>query len=359
MEKEEEKPIERNGFTKLWTNIQITVLDLSHKKIANIDNVDFPPNLIELNLSSNELVCVPLPILDLKCLKILNLSSNNIEYFDDTPACCHTLEKLNLAYNELCGPPYWVWVENPKNLQELDLSCNRNLKKSLNDTYFNELLQYKTSLSVVKLCSCNLSSHYELLETFHKVKTLDLSTKSMLSSNVIPQVPCKGLDKCCDIERLILNQTWLCTINSNIDIYENLIEINLSQNSLSSVPNEFCNLRNLEICILSVNNIMYLPDDIVKLKKLAILCLDSNKLCMLPDNMHELPNLVKLDVYDNYLYDAPNAIETLQEIDLAQNYFEEPEDEEYSERKKKLRSDVEERFDGRLVDLFNVSFATY
>ncbi|XP_072932244.1 uncharacterized protein [Epargyreus clarus] len=351
MEKEEDALIERNGFTKLLTNIHITVLDLSHRSIANIDNTNFPPNLIELNLSHNELVCVPPPILDLKCVKILDLSFNNIKYFDESPAFCHTIEKLNLAYNELCGPPYWVWVENPKNLQELDISCNRNIKKSLNDAYFNELLQYKTSLSIIKLCSCNLSTHYELLGTFHKAKTLDLSTKNLLLSNVMKQVPCIGLDKCCDIERLNLSQTWICTITSNIDIYQNLKEINLSQNSLTDVPKEFCNLSNLEICILSSNSIMFLPDEIVRLKKLIILCLDFNKLCMLPENMHELPNLIKLDVYDNYLYDAPEKMEKLQEFDLAQNYFEEPDDEEYILKKKKLRLNLEERIDGRKFEI--------
>ncbi|KAL0840944.1 hypothetical protein ABMA28_014737 [Loxostege sticticalis] len=349
-----------NGFTKeintdalTWPE-KITTIDLSNKNLVTIDaSVKFPPNLIELNLSHNRLTEIPSVVLNLNKLKSLDVSYNSIKYFDVTPNFSYSIEMLKLANNKLAGPPYWVWAEDCQKLTHLDLSFNLDITESFNDGYFEELLQYKTHVIHLKINNCRLTHHLELYSTFPKAKVLEIGSEKLshLCVNRVMEVPCKGLDNCCDLESLNLSNTHLYNIATNIDIFTSLVELNLSQNHLSGLPIEFCNLHNLKKCTLSFNQILYLPDAIGNLKNLVMLHMDSNELCTLPDSIKELKNLEVFDVYNNCLYEVPEEMKQIAEVDFAQNYFDEPEDTEYSMKKEKLRLNIEDRFDGRKIEV--------
>ncbi|CAG4979489.1 unnamed protein product [Colias eurytheme] len=286
--------------------------------------------------------------MQLKYLKLLDISSNCIEYFDDTPNFCHEIEDLNISNNKLQGPPYWIWSESPRKLIKINLSDNITITSALQDTYFKELLQYKCLVKDVIIYNCRISKHKEIISTFSNAKSIVLGAKNLsyMSANVIEDFPCLGLDKCCDIESLNLHFTFVCNVSPEINIYKNLKEIDLSQNKISGLPKEFCQLENLVICLLSFNSILYLPSEFVNLKKLEVLCINNNELCMLPEDMNKLENLRKLDLYDNYLNEIPD-LNFLEEIDLAQNYFEEPDDELYLGKRNKIRLQWVNRYSGR------------
>ncbi|KOB69685.1 Uncharacterized protein OBRU01_15348 [Operophtera brumata] len=337
-----------NGATKEITidkpnifswHINITVIDLSGRNIDSLDDkVQLPENLLELNLSHNKLVEVPTVVTNLQKLKNLYISHNSVEFFDETPNFCHTLERLDLSTNNLLGPPYWIWTEQPKRLSWINLSCNTKITNSFVHGYLEELLQHQTLVSEVDLNNCGfINKNTELLATFTKAKTIHFGNAdySYHGSNVISEVPSKGLEKCCDIEILNLSNTHIYTINPSIDMLKNLSELNLACNNIGEIPNEFCSLANLETCVLSSNIILYLPDDMHKLKKLVRLYLDSNKLCMLPERLIELPNLKVLDLYDNHLTEVLEGYSHLEEFDVAQNYLDEPLDVDYLEKKEK------------------------
>lgn len=342
-----------NGITKeietlAWTE-KITVINLSKKNISNLDEkVKFPPMLIDLNIAYNKLTEIPDAILNLSSLKVLDISNNMIEKFDTKPNFCSSIEQLILANNMLHGPPHWVWSESPSKLTLLDLSGNVHLNSEENEC-LEELLQYNTVVTELKIYNCRIRKNLELIRTFPNLKVLEFGSTqlSCFSSNCLEQFPCSNFKQCCDIIRLNLSSIQLYHINSSIDTFKNLIEINLAQNYLDSLPNEFCCLENLEICILSFNKILYLPEDIVKLKKLVRLHIDSNALCMVPEHLCALPNLKVLDLYDNNLHEIPDGIWSIPELDVAQNYLEEPEDGEYLEKKEKLRLNVSNRMNGR------------
>ncbi|KAM3964336.1 uncharacterized protein ACR2FA_001306 [Aphomia sociella] len=344
----------RNGITKIiettilqWSK-NITDIDLSSKKITTLDeNVKFPINLCNLNLSNNSLCEVPSVVMKLKKLKTLDISHNSIEYFDDTPDFCHQIETLNLAYNHLKGPPYWIWTESPSKLSKLYLNYNFKITESFINGYLNELMQYSVSISEVNISNCKLNDHIKLLATFSKVRTLHIGESYYSSfANRMVDLPCKGLDICCDTERLILTNTHIYSIKPEIIIFKNILEINLAHNNISDLPQEFCDLVNLEICILSNNTLLYLPDNINKLKRLVRLYIDNNELCMLPETIVELINLQTCDLYNNGLYEVPD-MKSVTELDLAQNFFDEPDDAEYIDRKERLRINMLDRFDGR------------
>lgn len=346
-----------NGFKEItkspfiWLE-HVTSVDLSNRNISTIeDNVIFPQNLVELNLSHNKLTTMPTVVLNHEKLKMLELSYNELEYFDETPNFCHSIEILNLSHNHLLGPPYWVWSESPAKLANLDLSFNIKLTDAFRiyNLYFEELLSYKSSLVSLKINNCSIQKHWKLLCTFFKLKVLELGSELLtrVSVNNVTDLPCEGLENCCDIQSLNLSNTNLYNVKHNIDLFSCLVEINLSHNYINGLPDEFCNLINLETCILSSNNILYLPDDIGKLKKLVKLSVDNNELCMLPDGIIELKNLEYLDVYNNCLYEIPEVWKQVAEIDCSQNYFDEPQNSEYVEKKEKLRSAKLGRIDFR------------
>ncbi|XP_050345780.1 leucine-rich repeat and death domain-containing protein 1-like [Nymphalis io] len=358
MEENKEKLIAtKNCLTTLkLIEENITVLDLSQNYVNNIieDNIQLPINLTELYLKHNELTEVPVPVLNLEKIKILDISFNNIQYFDNTPNFYKTIERLNISNNNLLGPPYWIWSEKCKHLIDVNISLNIKITNSLDNAYFEELLEYNTQVTNLTINNCMLINHLELLGTFPKVKVLIMGSSEVSNfcfTNKIEEVPFNGLDKCCDIEILELSNVNILNITPSIKIYKNLKNINLSLNKLSGLPEEFCNLVNLEVCILSFNNLLYLPDNFCKLEKLKSLLIDSNSLCMLPENLCQLPNLRTLDLYDNYLNDAPVEMENLIEIDLAQNYFDEPENVEYINKKNKIRLSQSERYDGRKLEV--------
>ncbi|CAH2216703.1 jg2298, partial [Pararge aegeria aegeria] len=339
MEGPEEKTIEkRNGVSMIKLIPEhISILDLSNKDLKTIDeNMKLLLNLTQLNLSNNKLSEVPVSVLNLENLKVLDLSHNCIKYFDDTPLFCHTITTLNLANNDLNSPPYWIWSETPTNLAEINLCCNVNITKSFHNGYYEELLQYKTLVTSILICNCKLKDRLDLIGTFPKAKSLVLGTTdfSFYSHNDLEEVPCNGMDNCCDIEYLNLSNTNIYTVKSSIEMYRNLKEINLSHNKLDCLPEEFCRLENLEICILSYNHLYSLPANFGNLSKITTLSVEYNELYALPSNICQLPNIKRLDVYDNYLYEVPDGIENLLEVDLAQNCFEEPNDEEYLEKRK-------------------------
>ncbi|XP_041978348.1 leucine-rich repeat protein soc-2-like isoform X2 [Aricia agestis] len=329
-------------------------LDLCRKQLNRLpENLSLQLSLTELYLSHNRLCEVSHVLLTLKNIKTLDLSYNELQYFDDTPSFCSQIQSLNLSNNKLKSPPYWVWTESPNNLEFLDLSYNPCLTHSFQDGYFEELLQYECLVTHVKINNCYIVNHLELLGTFVMIKELDIGTEELTNlkfANIVPEIPYRKLEKCSSIERLNASNTDVFLVNPSISLFKNLYELNLTQNRLCGLPNEFCELLNLEVVLLSYNNIMYLPDKFDKLNKLRILCIDGNEMCMLP-NMANFPQLVKLDLYDNKLYDVPDSIENILEIDLAQNYFNEPSEDQYISRRNKLRINKENRFDGRKEEI--------
>lgn len=352
-----QKNLKNNGATNrmsktirvFWLN-NVTSIDLSNKKLSELnDELVFPSKLMELNLSKNIFFELPTAVRCLKYLKVLNLSFNKIVYFDDVPNFLDSIEVLNLANNQLAGPPYWVWFESPSQLKELNLNYNINISSVLREDYFQQLLQCNTSITVVKMVNCSLKAHKALLQTFPKAKDMQIGAADFncLTSNNFDQLPYQGLDNCCDIERLNASNTQIYNIDKSIEIYKNIVEINLSQNHVRSLPNEFCNLKNLETCILSSNCILILPDAFATMEKLVCLRIDCNELCMLPENFSALENLKVLDLYDNALYEVPECVLNLQEIDLALNYMDEPNNDDYLEKREILRVNTIERGNGK------------
>jgi len=99
-------------------------------------------------------------------------------------------------------------------------------------------------------------------------------------------------------------------------------ELYYSQKSLMHLPNEICNLVNLQMLILSNNELVDIPIKICNLTNLQELYLDNNKLNSIPNEINQLTNLKILDLYNNKLTSVPmelSQMKNLKELNLENN----------------------------------------
>jgi hypothetical protein len=99
-----------------------------------------------------------------------------------------------------------------------------------------------------------------------------------------------------------------------------LVDLDLSVNSIETIPPGIRSLTSLRRLNLSENQIRTVPDDLFELVGLEYLNLAHNKLYMIPDSIRKLPCLTRLDVRDNHLRDFPSfCFEALRSANLANN----------------------------------------
>ncbi|XP_060556179.1 leucine-rich repeat protein soc-2 homolog [Ruditapes philippinarum] len=96
-------------------------------------------------------------------------------------------------------------------------------------------------------------------------------------------------------------------------------------NSLTSIPESFGNLGQLEEVYLNENELVKLPDSLCRLKHLKVLKLTGNQLKVLPEEFGELTALEKLSCDENILFRLPKTfgcLENLRILELSCNSIE-------------------------------------
>ncbi|XP_011403198.2 PREDICTED: leucine-rich repeat and calponin homology domain-containing protein 1-like [Amphimedon queenslandica] len=89
---------------------------------------------------------------------------------------------------------------------------------------------------------------------------------------------------------------------------ENLVSLNLHNNSLRSIPEEIIRYCELKELYISRNFIQALPASIVSMGKLTLLAANNNRLTDLPSDIGKMKSLKNLDVSCNDLVDLPSSI---------------------------------------------------
>ncbi|XP_078583947.1 uncharacterized protein LOC144866451 [Branchiostoma floridae x Branchiostoma japonicum] len=95
-----------------------------------------------------------------------------------------------------------------------------------------------------------------------------------------------------------------------------LLKLDLSNQGLTSIPEEVFDITDLEILDVSKNKLTSIPEAIGRLQKLSRLDAYSNMLTRLPQAIGSLQNLQHLYVYRNNLSELPDGLEALQKLEL-------------------------------------------
>jgi Leucine-rich repeat (LRR) protein len=103
---------------------------------------------------------------------------------------------------------------------------------------------------------------------------------------------------------------------------QNLLNLQVFNNQLKSLPDSVANLQNLIDLVVSNNQLKSLPDSVGNLQNLRNLKVFNNQLESLPDSVGQLQNLFYLHAWNNTLTSLPKTIgniKSLSEVDVRHN----------------------------------------
>ncbi|MEH2231546.1 MAG: COR domain-containing protein [Nostoc sp.] len=140
-----------------------------------------------------------------------------------------------------------------------------------------------------------------------KATVLDL-TNNQLSS--LPPEICQ----LSSLVRLSLDNNQLSSLPSEICQLSSLVRLSLDNNQLSSLPSEICQLSSLTTLYLHKNQLSSLPLEICQLSNLIRLDFSSNQLSSLPPEISQLSNLTTLYLGNNQLSSLPPEISQLSNL---------------------------------------------
>ena len=179
------------------------------------------------------------------------------------------------------------------NLTELDLTRNSEFFTAIDDKVYQNLIQLYDTLEKSNILSDEFLKHRETFICAANKCLIDITKpiKEQLTNN-----------------KIIQKYKQLIFTNQTIKI------LNLSHNSLSTLPLDICKLKNIINLDLSYNQLSTLPIDIGKLVNIINLDLSYNQLTTLPLNICKLKNIINFNLSHNQLFELPKEIGKLVNI---------------------------------------------
>lgn len=313
---------------------RLQTLHALHNDIAELPDFEGSEHLQELYFGNNFIKEVSADFCENVApqLKILDLRDNKISTLPDEIAMLQHMIRLDLTNNELQSLPNSMgFLPHLQNLQ-IEGNILRNLRQDVIKGGTCRILKHlrgkvdqetlKDKLNVLN----NTSSIFQEGKLFpdkyamKNAKALNLSMKDL--ATVPDNVFKDALDAevvSCDVCKNKLQDVpqglnLICT---------NLLELNLSQNHLKSVPNFLSTCVRLQYMELSRNLLTDLPECFGQLSTLRELVLSNNQFSNIPSCVYNLDNLEILLVADNKLkkIDVDNLkfLKRLATLDLSNN----------------------------------------
>ena len=262
-------------------NDQTDILDLSGLRLDSIPKcIGNLRHLKDVNLSRNNLTYLPASLFDLSHLTILNVSNNQLSNIPVELGQARTLEELNIAGNPIrpiANPDRTLsWMGQLENLTLLTVDPTLHLPQAIRDrtdlgpsVIENALHQWATEVPAEAYNRANAEQLILIALRAGNATDLDLHGLNLSS-----------LPKC-------LGQ--LITLQS----------LNLQGNALTAVPQEIRSLRALTNLNLSGNQIREIPDWVPELVVLTTLDFSKNLLTAVPPTVLAMPTLTNLNLKGN------------------------------------------------------------
>lgn len=266
----------------------LRVLDVSRNNLGKIpDIVVYGLKVLdELYFDGNGLTEVPENISNLWRLRVLSLGDNNIKLLPGSVCGLKYLEELNASENNLTALPDYICLDLKK-LVSLDAS-------------YNELTSLPHSMIVI----CGPGS----LERLNFEYNFDPKSgaKLRVGGETIKELP--------KLTHLILTGCETSIVYpSELGVCKKLQVLCLGDNTIKSIPSFICTFTDLVELVFSDNHIEKISKNIINLKKLKILDLGRNRLDKIP-NLDDLRRLEVLKVNSNHLKSLPFSEEGMENM---------------------------------------------
>ncbi|MFZ5970586.1 MAG: leucine-rich repeat domain-containing protein [Bacteroidota bacterium] len=248
----------------------------------------------------------PMHLAKSKTIRTLGIRSNDPSTLPRTYKAMPTLEKLDLAANQLKQFP--KRTHQLKYLKELLLSNNQL-------TLQNDRIKTHPRLEKMELTRNQIQHVPASIARFPALKRLTLNYNQISSvDDAIAQLTL--------LEQLSFYRNVLPAIPSGVYQLTSLKEVDLYYNQIESIDDRLANWKNLEVLYLSNNKLLRVPEAIGQLTNLMGLYLHNNRLSTLPASIGQLTRLKELRVNNNFLLEVPASllqIQTLENLDLSGN----------------------------------------
>ncbi|TGZ63877.1 hypothetical protein CRM22_006678 [Opisthorchis felineus] len=298
---------------------------LTYNKLNDISGVGHLKDLQILVVKSNNLQG-PLPeeLRQLTKLQILDCSKNRITILPDAIGSCTKLVRLLLDYNCIGELPSSIGCL--KELQQLGIKYNR-------------LTRLPTELAQCQqLTELNIEGNQIVRLPDDLLRKMPSVSSATLSRNAFTGFPTGATGQLMHLEHLSMDYNDLDSVSTNdfldadhlrsltlgnnnivhLEIaasqWRQLVQLDLSYNRITKLPEDFCELANLEDLDLTSNWLKELPVSIGKLTRLVKLNLEFNHITYLPKSIGEMENLRVLNLDANRLTRLPCAIGNLHNL---------------------------------------------
>lgn len=172
-----------------YSSMAVTPVAKKHippKRLQIRRPVDYPPqqgfhkSLEELHINLLDLSSVSPAILNLKCLRVLDLSSNAIKCIPEALNSLPYLEELNISKNSLgsCSPKQWTWMGGHLSCTLKVLEMSRNHLKYLP----NQIVK----LCILRVLNVNHNNIVSLPSGIGKLKNLKVLSAAYNSISSLP-----------------------------------------------------------------------------------------------------------------------------------------------------------------------------
>ncbi|XP_054624201.1 PH domain leucine-rich repeat-containing protein phosphatase 1 [Dunckerocampus dactyliophorus] len=279
---------ERNQITSLKVKgCLLKGIYASNNELQSLDVSPMPSNLSYMDISRNHMESLPDWLCEAKKLEVLDASHNLISELPARLLCSSSLRKLSVGHNQLQKLP--ERVERPL-LEVLDVHHNQLVELPCN------LFLKSVSLRCVN-ASANKLEHLPpstLSEESHSILQELYLTNNRLTDKCVPMLTGHS-----HLRVLHMAYNHLQTFPaSKMAKLEELEEVDLSGNTLKTVPTTIMNCRRMHTLIAHSNAIEVFPE-VMQLLEMKCVDLSCNELSeiTLPENLP--PKLQELDLTGN------------------------------------------------------------
>lgn len=187
----------------------------------------------------------------------------------------------------------------------------RDLQRKASSTEMQSLdLNQKVNVTGLTIEDINdLQSLFQARDTLLVWETLTNSANDQVpGANVVGP----GLGDL-DTKQAVLSQAdkfsdWFF---ENREILVQVRELRLGERQLTSLPDEICQIANLQLLYIYGNNLSMLPSEIGSITNLVYLLISNNQLTALPDGIDKFTNLRRLFLDRNRLTTLPDSVDKL------------------------------------------------